>query len=465
MKRWQQAAAAEDLGTDIRYNSNAIVNLETTNNAAHEALAASIRYNSNALLAAAEDLGTDIRYNSNAIVILDTNVRHNSNALVYHTRNLSSMIEQTFRTNSNALLYNFRVNSNALLFGDRINSNTAAYNTRINSTAINRLTDRFNALFGAPEEDILTPDYHLVGDYWLDEDHQMNIDVDCQFDGRGHTIWFLRDMGNLLRIGDNATVTFTNVVLKDFDDAAIQLGENAQVIFGDGTVIELANSQRMRRDWTFAGDVRVQGFGNVLSLAGSLKGHSYCTIGILSPGTLTIDDVVLDGIQDNNLRCIGDNATLTVKNSDVLLSSDYTFTAGTLNIEQDVMIKGPYTFGYETDKQSTIAKHSMLFFDMGTCFSYAPSIADRDLIAMEDTTSKLFLNGCDVCSTATGLRLTGGSLILDHRNRFNAQGSSLSEAIAFGNGIDERLDLQIMPGATIDVVAGVLDYAIENEPD
>jgi hypothetical protein len=93
------------------------------------------------------DLETQIRTNSNTLLYLDridSNAKlfltkNNSNALLYGNRTNSNAIiklDRNIRTNSNTQLYCCRTMSNALLLGDRINSNALARGIRNNSNAI-----------------------------------------------------------------------------------------------------------------------------------------------------------------------------------------------------------------------------------------------------------------------------------------------------------------------------------------
>jgi hypothetical protein len=96
-------------------------------------------------------------------------------------------------------------------------------------------------------------------------------------------------------------------------------------------------------------------------------------------------------------------------------------------------------------------------------FYYAPIVANRDLLSMQDISSELYLNGCALATSSTGMRLTKGTLTVDSSNilidvLFGTP-TSLSESICFGDGIaSDDLAINILPGAQLDLVNGILDY-------
>ncbi len=120
---------------------------------------------------------------------------------------------------------------------------------------------------------------------------------------------------------------------------------------------------------------------------------------------------------------------------------------------------GTNRFTYESDATSVVAPCSRLFLD-NTMFKYAPNTQGRDLFMLFDKTSELYLDGSTLESTTTGLRLTTGTLIAENKNFLVNDGAvGLSEGFAFGNQeADGDLSIIIKPGATLQLLSGVLDY-------
>jgi hypothetical protein len=330
---------------------------------------------------------------------------------------------------------------------------------RTTSNAVVSLTTRVSALDTQPTNITISEDglYNMNFDYVLSSESDssarkvtINANVTCV--GDGHALIFARNSENVFIVADNKTVVLTNMVLKNFSDAAVQLGTGSHLIFGDGVRVEVAENQTLSNDWEFQGNALVVGYGNRIDLGAA-------NMTIANHGYLALQDISVAGLKRNNLRCVGDDASITWRNSNVVLSHSYTLTCGAMQFEQDVVMTGTNAFNYETTRESSIASNSTLFFDAGTIFNYAPDTDNRDLLAMEDKTSRLFLNGCTLTMSTTGMRLTTGSLFIDHNVAvYNDDASALSEGFGIGNGVDDdRVNVQFMPAATLDMKSGIID--------
>jgi hypothetical protein len=471
------------LGITIRTNSNAFAYaMKNASNTANY-LSVRVRTDSNAMLVLN-------RTNSNALLALN---RTTSNALLYSEKTNSNAIislSRDIRYNSNALIYLNRTTSNALLFGDRNNSNAIIKLTQNgpvalsiqnsnaivswvkdtsnaviklsgtapavlplnNSNAIVKLNAEIQSIDHGPTNiNINAPVYFMLYDIYISVNHTLNFASSCTLNGNGHMIHFAKDSPNILTIAAGRNVVLTNVVLKNFNDSSVQLGTGATLTFGDGCRVDLADEQIMSMPWVFAGDSILNGCGNGLEIGEQ-------SIQVDSSSNLTIENVIIEDLANNNISCASDSEII-FDNDTLQLSSDYHFASGSLIFQDEVIITGTNTFSYETNKTSTIDSASSLMLDSGVTFNYAPSIANRDLIAMQDITSQLYLNGCTLISTTTGLRLTVGTLTVDGENVVFNNTASLSQATCFGNGIsDDDLNIDIKPGGSINIASGILDY-------
>ncbi len=298
--------------------------------------------------------------------------------------------------------------------------------------------------------------YSQDEDLFLSKDQSLIVNESCVFNGNGHSIWFARNQLNLIQIAPGKSIIFTNVVFKDFNDAAILLGAGSAVTFGDESVIEYSMPGVLAHDLQFAGNAIIRGSGYSIDL-------STHYLGIRQPGLLTLQDIVFNNVDDHKIRCIGDNASIVFRNSDLVLDGNFTFSTGSFTIQDDVIITGTHTFSFEGSGQKTsrIAANSTLLLDTGVTFSYAPRAANQDLLAFTNVTSRLYLNGCTLKTTSTGMRLTKGTMIVDNQNSvYNDSPSSMSGAFTLGNGIAaDDLTIQIMPNANIEMVEGSMVYA------
>jgi len=444
---------------DITNNSNAIVSMGDE--------VELVRTTSNALLFCCKNTSNTLLYlnnnNSNAIVKNTQDITNNSNAIIlglnFIVNNSNAIVKNTYdiKNNSNAIVKNtedIRVNSNAFLFCCKNTSNALLFLTKNNSNAIVWLDTQMHTIDHGPlDHEVVTTTTHMIFDIYLSHEHHMNVHTSTVIDGHGHVINFAKDQINVFNVDAGCNVTLTNVILRGYEDDAVSLDTGASVIFGDGTRIELQETPvQLERDWTFEGDARVEG------LATQLVVEPYNIV--VSPNSsLVLGDIDLVGLKQNNMRCGGDTSLILLRNIAMHMTHDYSFTSGTLQFEQDVVMTGTGTFTLGTNMVSTILENSSLIVD-GPTFSYDPSIVDRDLLAMTDETSRLILLGSILDSSTAGLRLTKGTLKVDHINYITNTGALLpNEGISLGNGtVADDLHIEMLPGGSLEVLDGILTY-------
>ncbi|MFH1831930.1 MAG: hypothetical protein ABH827_03960 [bacterium] len=450
----------------LSQTSNALItdigNLRTTSNA----LLYGLRINSNAIVTNAINIKTnsnsivknniDIKSNSNAIISLAASgmgvlATQNSNAINYYApiiRNDSRLLKQT----SDAFIYNLNTsgaegiknNSNAIIVLDKL--------TKQNSNAIvsggggSEINYEGNLTIAGPT-------YTLAHNRFANPvSSNIYFTGNTTFNGNNNYIQF-SDSPSSIHVSPGVTVIFSNTIFKDLTDTVFNLSAGAQVIFDTGTVIEIMRPTTLNQNWIFTGDSLIYGYNNTLDLANS-------NIQISSNSTLTIHSLNITGLKNNNLSATSSNDRITLQNAALILSNNFSYSTGALRFENDVLITGTNTFTYATDQISTIASQSHVILDTGVTFEYNAPIANRDLLTMTDQTSRLILNGCTLSSTTTGLRLTKGTLVIEHKNNlYNTGATSLSEAINLGNGTPNgELTIEIKPGASIDLKSGILNY-------
>ncbi len=398
---------------------------------------------------------------SNTILYLE---RTDSNAKLFLTKNNSNTLNFLARNNSNTLLFLERNNSNALLFSDRNNSNTLLYILRTFSNAIPEIINNSNSIVWldtqlqtidhGPNNIIVNSlTYTMSYDIYLSLNHTMSVQTDTVIDGNGHVINFACQSPNILHIADGITVTFKNVVLKNYIDSALQLGTGSTIIFDNQTALMLAQSQQMLHTWNFVGNGCIFGYGNLLTI------YPSNSIVVSPHSRLDIHDTSLDGLYLNNIRCSGATATVAFQNCGLLLDNDISFTTGIMEFGQDNYIRGTNLFSYESESTLTVTSNSRLVMD-GITFRYAPSTNNRNLFVLLDRSAQLFIDGITLASTTTGMQLTRGTLIVDHTNQLvNDGATSMSEGFVFGNhNFNDDLTIQIKPGGSLNLISGTLDY-------
>jgi len=194
------------------------------------------------------------------------------------------------------------------------------------------------------------------------------------------------------------------------------LFDNTKVIFNSDVIFNLPVH--------FRGNCVITGRGNGLSIVdgGGVVIHP--------DSTLTLEDMEFQNLEHTNLRCLTDSASLVLKNALLTLSSDYTFSRGSILFDADTTISGTNAFIYTSNVGSTIDSNSSLIIDQGVTFSYAPMGPYRNLVFMPDPTAILYLDGCTLVSTRTGLQLSGGTLAIDNAVTMSSQARFYAEGIS-----------------------------------
>ncbi len=266
------------------------------------------------------------------------------------------------------------------------------------------------------------------------------------------------------------------------------------ITMGDDSVITLNNNLTLEPDVTFSNGVTFSSDkmhtiflkGNLIIPEGKIlkitedmiidgQGHqikfeedAQCIIDGPEETKVRFRNITLKGLQNND-KGVGTihfgkkaNQTLTLDNVDVLLSGDFTFDGGILRIKNMVSIKGEYLiFQFRAPYDCRILGDSTLFIDLITGFYYNPSDGKRNHIYFKDITSQLFLNGCFMyVSGLVGCILKRGHLVVDYNVVFsNGFTTDSDHGFIFGNGKAESdLEIDIYPGASIDVSHGFLSY-------
>lgn len=179
------------------------------------------------------------------------------------------------------------------------------------------------------------------------------------------------------------------------------------------------------------------------------------TLTVGSNGTLTLKDIIINGVGLNNIRCADATASLILKDVTFNLTNNYNFSAGEFNVIGNFLIKGDNKiFSYLTDQISVISSYSSLALGPTTTFFYAPSTNTRDRLSFQDSTAQLILNSATFSTTTTGIALLKGSLLVDGES--NLSPTVGGSAITFGNGLQSinNMRINIQPAAQLIVTGG-----------
>jgi len=208
------------------------------------------------------------------------------------------------------------------------------------------------------------------------------------------------------------------------------------------------------------GRVVIDGRGNRLILGNRAQ------LFVDAGATLTLRNLVLQNTQNNPgnppVKCAATGSaaycsTLCLDDVELELVNDFWFSSGQMFINNDVAITGTSAFVYTSPQPSFITSGAKLYFDVNTTFSIVPAtVTDcpystfpttttNNFIKMADQTSQLYLNGCTLCTTATGFRFTTGSMLFD--NRVNLKSNS-GISISTSNPLTDLTNGGVATGTT-----------------
>ncbi len=176
-----------------------------------------------------------------------------------------------------------------------------------------------------------------------------------------------------------------------------------------------------------------------------------------SNSVLTIEDTILSGMSGNKLYALDSTSTIILRNTIILLSSNFSFTSGNILIDGNCKIKGPYTFTLATPGLLTIGSDSSLEIDTRTIFRYAPPNTRREGVFLQSLSSRLYLNGATLSSSTTGLRLSRGQILFDGKCSIASDATTNAQGIYFGDGTPANdPSIIVLPGARVEVTSGFL---------
>jgi len=299
----------------------------------------------------------------------------------------------------------------------------------------------------------------ITGLHWNNDGDALLCSTDNGTSSAFQTYYFNKTTEELFKTQSRSSSTGVHDARWSPDNTRIVRGDNNYdgIVSGPGSSTDLLtfddvtlvfNSNVLaNKNWKIKNACKIVGNGKKLTIGGDVTIE-------LDPGAhLMLQDVCLDDVQVSNLKCLTDNATITFCDSMLQLSRDFTFSRGSMVFEHDVVISGTVKFNYTTAEQSTISQDSTLYLTHGLTFSYDALNGNKNLIVMEDETSSLYLDGATLYSTWTGLRLSGGKLLVDNKVTLSSEGRNTGEAME----LNSDLDVHVLGSAVLDMY-GMIKY-------
>ncbi|MFC1854876.1 WD40 repeat domain-containing protein, partial [Candidatus Dependentiae bacterium] len=386
---------------------------------------------------------TDAVYaNSWAIADLDKRVTENSDAIYANSWAIVSSDVVLASENSWSILHiteNVAANSNAILH------NSWSISTLDHGPADIWLSDGLTTL---------TYDVVLSSSHRL---HALGFGAESDniCDGEGRKISLRFDGTNpLIFVDAGVTVTFKNLIVEGFSDGAIDLADDeSSLVFGDGAYVTINDVQTLSRTWTFSGETVLEGYGNELDL-----GEGGITVNSWS--SLLLKSIKLDGVADTNVLCLDQNATISFRDVVWTQTNNYNFMRGAMDVltELDLTGTASWYFYYSSTETSTVHANAVMKVGRDMTFSYSPDSIGQEMFRMANSTAIIYLDNATLHSTTTGIRLFNGRIVVEGISNLVSDASVLSEAMCFGDDIDEAKDLtfDILPGSKLVLERGIV---------
>lgn len=237
--------------------------------------------------------------------------------------------------------------------------------------------------------------------------------------------------------------------------------ESAQSFTLQDVTLKLSEDFNLGCTLTFDGACELSGDKSSFWLDDAWTGSGAGIILVAPNSWLYIDDISLQNIAGTNVACMDDTGIITLSDMQWLQSGAYVFGSGALNFYKSVSMAGTTTFVYQSGMISTIMLDSTLIMDSGFTFSYDPTdVASQNLLAFDDVSSTLELNGATLHTTVTGLTLKTGTLQVSADSYLEAEGYGTVGGITFGDGtfLTSDLTVIIVAGVSLRMTGNTLHY-------
>lgn len=198
---------------------------------------------------------------------------------------------------------------------------------------------------------------------------------------------------------------------------------------------------------------------------------------IIAPNsTVLFRDVIVEGIENNDILCMANNNKILFDDTVWRLANNYNFIHGSFEVlegksfvvERGIVAPPFVEFSYSSFGQSTVKRDAEFLLNTGILFNYNPILPFDDeinfdikaleqLIVLEDLTSRLRIRDVSLRLSKFSWHLTTGRLEIEGRNFLVCDGEG---RLVVCNGINEEKDLTVFlqPQAVLAITSGEIKY-------
>lgn len=317
---------------------------------------------------------------------------------------------------------------------------------------------------GAGNLNIPTSSYSFTNNFFLTGSASITVTnatplvaKNVSIDGANHFIHFINSSSaSFLILQQNCLVTWSNIVFKDFNPAAISLGTSAANTYSDGVRIELGSNKTILSSdpsWVFNGNAEIDGNGATLRLE---KSQGITISGAGKSLTLrnmrlvmTVADAVrafsdTAAIKFDNVEIVLQDAGFTVDQGDVYFSSFVKMTGGSLssssNVSYSLTTKGNMYIG---ENSELLIDHNIRFYYNVDTTSDLTNAAKKRHIVLSNPSSQLTLCGGVLETASMGIAFDTGTIVV------RDYVSVIATTVANG-------EIEISSGFNVDLASGAV---------
>lgn len=202
---------------------------------------------------------------------------------------------------------------------------------------------------------------------------------------------------------------------------------------------------------TFNANINFQGTSIINGKNSTLDLSSTASIVVGSNSTLVLKDLIIVGVQAQNISCLDDSSSIVLDNCCLVLEDNFTFTKGSFLFTNLSDIVGTHTFTYSSSQTSTVSSDSVLTIGSGTRLLIGRSQPNgNEPLAFVDQTSIMHLENSVFATNPNGIELTKGKIQFARDVTFEINSTSTANGVIVGDGIAaDDVFFELFPGASV----------------
>ena len=207
-------------------------------------------------------------------------------------------------------------------------------------------------------------------------------------------------------------------------------------------------------DTTLSAPLYVNGSCALIGAGNSITLNKSKPVVIQKDSELLLQNMIVTGLGLNAIACTDETSVIILKNVMLNLDYDYNFSHGSLLFQDDVVIRGTNKFTYSSPMTSTIDFNSTLFCDYGVSVSFDQQRNFTTPLYMSDLSSDLYLNGCTLFISRTGLELSQGTICFDNKVTISCEGKNTAGSLRIRYDVNTHVKSRALINLYGNIVVG-----------